>query len=38
MIGNETKAIQVMNGGSDKPAIGFKKLDISPVKQLKAVG
>lgn len=38
LIGNETKAIQVMNSGSDKPAIGFKKLDIAPVKQLKAVG
>lgn len=28
LIGNELKARQVMAGGSDKPAIGFKKLDV----------
>lgn len=42
LIGNESKARQVMAGGSDKPTIGFKKLDVESlpveVKQLRAVG
>jgi hypothetical protein len=29
LIGNELAAKQVLSGGSDKPAIGFKKLDIA---------
>jgi hypothetical protein len=39
LIGNELRALQVMQGGSDKPSIGFKRMseDIKPVKQLRAV-
>lgn len=42
LIGNEQKARQVLSGGTDKPSIGFRRLtddlNISPMKQLKAVG
>lgn len=40
LIGNELRARQVFNGGSDKPSIGFKKMEVEApqVKQLKAVG
>lgn len=42
LIGNELKAKQVMNGGTDKPAIGFKRLSESvekpEIKQLRRVG
>lgn len=42
LIGNELKAKQVLNGGTDKPAIGFKRLSESvekpEVKKLRRVG
>lgn len=42
LVGNEMKAKQVLAGGSDKPSIGFKKMDIESIpmenKQLRAVG
>lgn len=42
LIGNELMARQVLNGGTDKLSIGFKRLsdvlNVEPVKQLKAVG
>jgi hypothetical protein len=40
LIGNELKAKQVLNGGTDKPSIGFKRLDLESVevKKLKKVG
>ncbi len=42
LIGNELQARQVLAGGSDKPTIGFKKLDANSVsievKQLRVVG
>lgn len=42
LIGDESKAKQVMLGGTDKPTIGFKRLsesvDQSNVKQLRMVG
>lgn len=40
LIGNEMIAKQVLAGGSDKPTVGFKRLEVeAPVlKQLKAVG
>lgn len=42
LVGNELRARQVLNGGTDKPSIGFKKLDLDSIpvenKQLRAVG
>lgn len=40
LIGNEQAAMKVLNGGTDKPSIGFKRMeaDVRQVKQLKAVG
>ena len=48
LIGNEQAAMQVLNGGTDKPAIGFKRMseDLpdsedfpgAEVKQLRVVG
>lgn len=40
LIGNELRARQVLNGGTDKPTIGFKKMDMPDLKkiQLKKVG
>lgn len=42
LIGNEMRARQVLNGGTDKPAIGFKRLSESverpEIKQLRRVG
>jgi|SRR6185437_1357447 len=42
LVGNATLAQKVLSGGSDKPAIGFKKLDLESIqtepKQLRAVG
>lgn len=39
LIGNELRALQVMQGGTDKPSIAFKRMseDMKPVKQLRAV-
>ncbi|SOD42399.1 DUF6475 domain-containing protein [Nitrosovibrio sp. Nv4] len=42
LIGNELKARQVLNGGTDKPSIGFKRLSDAveqpEMKQLRSVG
>lgn len=42
LIGNELKARQVLNGGTDKPSIGFKRLsdvvEQPEIKQLRSVG
>ena len=41
LIGDESRAIQVMNGGTEKLAIGFKQMSetmsVTPLKQLRAV-
>jgi hypothetical protein len=41
LIGNELRAMQVMQGGTDKPSIGFKRMTedmrVPTVKQLRAV-
>lgn len=31
LVGNERLAMQVLTGGSDKPTIGFKKLDVNSI-------
>jgi len=42
LVGNATLAQKVLAGGTDKPAIGFRKLDLESIqaepKQLRAVG
>lgn len=40
LVGNDLVAMQVMQGGKDKPSIGFKRLSegmMAPVKQIRAV-